>query len=101
MADSHDYEADLISVLDDEGNEHEFEIIDTIDIDDRHYVALLPLIDPDEDIADDADEAVVFEVVEEDGEEILATIDDDAEFDKVVAIFEERFNDLYEDDEEE
>ena len=48
MADSHDYEADLISVLDDEGNEHEFEIIDTIDIDDRHYVALLPLIDPDE-----------------------------------------------------
>lgn len=101
MADNHDFEPDLISVVDEEGNEHQFEIIDTLEFEDKRYVALLPAIDPDEDVADGDDEAVIFEIVEEDGEEILATIEDDDEFDRVASIFEERFNDLFEEEPEE
>ena len=34
------FDADLISLLDDEGNEFEFEIMDEIDYKDGHYYAL-------------------------------------------------------------
>lgn len=95
MADNHEFEADLISVLDDEGNEHQFEIIDTIEVEDKRYVALLPFVEPDEEITEEDDQAVIFEVIEEEGEEILTTIEDDDEFDRVASIFEDRLNELY------
>ena len=43
----------------------------------------------------------IFEVIEEDGEEQLQEVDDDALLDKLAAIFEERFNEAYFDGEEE
>ena len=39
------YEADLISLQDEDGNEYEFEVIDEIDYKDGHYYALMPLFD--------------------------------------------------------
>ena len=38
---------------------------------------------------------VILKVVEEDGEEILATIDDDDEYDEIADIFMGRLSDLY------
>lgn len=38
----HEYEADLLTLLDDEGQEHEFEIIDELENDDGHFLALVP-----------------------------------------------------------
>ena len=40
---SEEYGNDLVSVLDDEGNEHQFEVLDAIETDDGRYVALLPV----------------------------------------------------------
>ena len=37
---SDEYGADLVSVVDDEGNRHEFELVDAIETDDGRYVAL-------------------------------------------------------------
>lgn len=49
-----EYEADLITLVDDEGNEHEFEIIDEIDYEDGHYMALMPTgDDPEKEISSD------------------------------------------------
>ena len=90
----HEYEADLLTLLDDEGQEHEFEIIDELENDDGHF------LEPDE-IASDAETYYIFEVIEEDGEEQLQEVDDDALLDKLAAIFEERFNEAYFDGEEE
>ena len=39
MAD--EYGADLVTVMDDEGNEHQFELLDAIETDGGRYVALL------------------------------------------------------------
>ena len=48
--DDFSFDADLLSLLDDEGNEYEFEILDEIDYKDGHYYVLMPLFDlPEED----------------------------------------------------
>ena len=81
---SEEYGNDIISLMDEEGNETEYEMIDAVELDGQTYVALLPLYENPEDI------------VEEDGEEILLTINDEAEFDAVWQAFEDRLSDEYE-----
>ena len=95
------YEADLITLIDDEGNEHEFEIIDELDTDDGHYMALVPTQQEPEEISSEAETYYIFEVVEEDGEEQLQEVEDDALLDQLAEIFESRFNDAYYDEPEE
>ena len=94
MAD--EYGADLVTVLDDEGNEHQFELVDAIETDDGRYVALLPVYDnPAEGVNDDG-ELIILEVKEENGEELLVPIEDESTFEDIAEIFEERLSDLYE-----
>lgn len=94
---SNEYEADLITLLDDEGNEHEFEIIDEIDLDEGHFLALVPT---ENNTLADPDTYFVFEVAEEDGEEQLMEVEDDDLIDKLSQIFESRFEEaFYEEDE--
>ncbi len=85
-------EADLISLLDDEGNEYEFEVIDEIDYKDGHYFALMPLFDlPDQDI-EQGSTYMIFEAVEdENGDPQLAEIEDDDLLDEIAEIFEAGF----------
>lgn len=96
------YDANLISLLDDEGNEYEFEIIEELDYKDGHYYALMPLFDmPDEE--DSENVYMIFEdIMDENGEPQLAEIDDEALLDTLAELFEEKFDEaMYEDDEEE
>ena len=95
------YEADLITLIDDEGNEHEFEIIDELENDDGHYMALVPTQQEPEEISSEAETYYIFEVVEEDGEEQLQEVEDNALLDQLAEIFESRFNDAYYDEPEE
>lgn len=95
------YEADLITLIDDEGNEHEFEIIDELENDDGHYMALVPTQQEPEEISSEAETYYIFEVVEADGEEQLQEVEDDALLDQLAEIFESRFNDAYYDEPEE
>jgi len=90
-----DFEADLIVLLDDDGEEHSFEILDTLDYEDKTYYALYPLFeDPQEQVEADG-EYYIFEIVEEDGEEQLAEVEDDDLLDELDEIFRERFEALY------
>ncbi len=89
------YEADLLTLIDDDGHEHEFEIIDELEIDEGHFMALVPTQQDPDEIASDAETYYIFEVIEEDGEEQLQEVDDDAMLDKLADIFESRFNEAY------
>ena len=93
---SEEFGNDLVTVVDDEGNQHQFEIVDAIETDTGRYVALLPVYENPADLVDDDGELVILTVKEEDGEDVLLTIDDDEEFDEIAEIFEERLADLYE-----
>ena len=84
MADNMEKE-NIFTLTDEEGNESEFELLGELNIDDNIYLALIPL-DGDED------EYVILKVeVDENGDELLVTIDDDDEFDKVADAFEDTF----------
>jgi hypothetical protein len=82
---------DYYTITDDEGNEYEIEHLDTLELEDETYMAFVPV-----DEVDDP-EMVIFKVVEENGEMLFATIDDDNELEHV---YEEFMNRLFEDSDE-
>ncbi|HHU60599.1 MAG: DUF1292 domain-containing protein [Bacillota bacterium] len=79
----HDFgEGDSIVLVDEDDQEHTFTILEYVEIDEQLYAVLLPDENPEEG-------AFVFRVeVDEDGEEVLMDIEDDAEFEMVVGILE-------------
>ncbi|MBP3435881.1 MAG: DUF1292 domain-containing protein [Clostridia bacterium] len=93
---SEEYGNDLVTVVDDEGNQHQFEVLDAIETDDGRYVALVPVYDNPSDLINDDGELVILTVKEENGEDLLLPIEDDDEFEEIAEIFEERLADLYE-----
>ena len=63
----------VITLLDENGDETEFEVIATLDLNDDEYAVLLPM--------DGTDEAVIFKIIDEvDGESVLEYVFDDEEF---------------------
>ena len=93
---SGEYGNDLVTVVDDEGNQHQFEVLDAIETDTGRYVALVPVYDNPSDLINDDGELVILTVKEENGEDLLLPIEDDDEFEEIAEIFEERLADLYE-----
>jgi uncharacterized protein YrzB (UPF0473 family) len=93
--DDMDLGPDLLTLLDEEGEEHNFEVLDSAELDGFSYMALVPVLESPEDILDDADELVILRVVEEDGEEFLEAIEDEDEFERVGAFFTERLSETY------
>ena len=95
---SEEFEADLIVLLDEDGEEHSFEILDTLEHEDKTYYALYPLVEDPQAKVEANGEYYIFEVVEEDGEEQLAEVEDDQLLDELAEIFEKRFESLYDGD---
>jgi len=90
--DTDDMEVEIYTLTDEDGKESDFELIGRIDQDGQSYVALAPVDSDEENEGNENDEEagfVVLKVVEEDGEEIFVTIDDDEEFDRIADIFED------------
>ena len=92
---SEEYGNDYVVLTDEDGNEVEFQHIDTVEVDGETYMAFIPA----ELAVDEEAEVVILKVIEEDGEEILASVDDEDEADKVFDIVMERVEDMYEDEE--
>lgn len=86
-------ENDEIVLVDEEGVEHTFTLVDVVMVDDNRY-ALLEPTEPDDD---DEGGAYLFRLVTEDGEDRLVVVEDDAEFDRVVAVLEEFDEDMDDD----
>ena len=91
-----EYGDDYVVITDEDGQEYELELLDTIPIEGKEYRAFLPVSDDDEPY-----EMILFRVVEEDGEELLEVIDDDDEAERVYEAFMDRLFDDEEDEEDE
>ena len=82
------FDADLISLLDDEGNEYEFEVLDEIDHRDGHFMVLMPLFDlPEEDISSENTYVILESVEDENGEPQLAELDDSILMEEIDEIY--------------
>ena len=92
---SEEFGSDFITIVDDDGQEFELEVLDTMDYKDQTFVAFLPANidenDPDYGII------ILRSVIDENGDEIFESIDDDDELQDVY----EHFSVLLFDDEEE
>lgn len=93
---SEEYGNNLVSVLDEEGNQHQFEILDAIETDDGRYVALLPIYTEAEAAIEDDGELVILEVVNDNGDDLLVPIEDDEVFEDIANAFQERLEEYYE-----
>lgn len=77
------YEPDIISVNDEDGNEILFELLERYETDEDVYVAITRYYETDEEIVEGDYEVIILKVVSEDGEEYLAEIEDEMEFEQV------------------
>ena len=91
----------LYTLEDEEGNEQEFEVLGELEYEDAVYCALIPYYEKEEDLIQDDGEFVVLKKEIIDGEEMLCTIEDDAEYEAVGALFEQQLNAMFEDEDEE
>ena len=96
MPDMNEYTPELYELVDDQGNKKNFEMLDVAEIDGVQYFAMIPAIES-EDFLNDDGELVILKAIEDNGEEILASIDDDDEFDKVSEYFMKRLEEIFDD----
>lgn len=87
---SNEYEADLITLLDDDGKEHEFEIIDEIENDEGHFIALVPTLQGLIISLLSLTPTISLRLLGDEGEEQLMEVEDDETLDKLAEIFESR-----------
>ena len=83
---SEEYGNDFVTLIDEDGNEVEFEHIDTVEYNGVTYPAFIPA---EISIEEDA-EVVIMQIVEENGEELLEAVEDDEIADAVFNIVMER-----------
>ena len=95
-----DYQPDLVSLSDDEGNEYNFEVLDSFDENDTQYVAMTPYSDEGELDEEMDGSLVIMKVIEENGENYFVEIEDDDEYERIANEFVSRLQDYYEIDEQ-
>ncbi len=95
MSEMNEYTPELFELIDEDGNKKNFELMDCAEINGEQYYAMVPAVE-DEDILNADLDLVILKVIEEDGEEILASIDDDDEFEEVSGFFMNRMEEAFE-----
>lgn len=95
-----EFNPDLLTVTDEEGQEHTFEVLDAIDYNNERYLAVVPVFEDETQLAEEDLNLIIMKVNEQDGEEFLDIVDDDEEFYEVGDLFAERLSGLYDVEEE-
>ncbi len=95
MSENENYEPDIISVTDDDGNEILFELLERYENDNGVYVAITEYRDDAEDIVETDYEVIILKVAEENGDEYLEEIEDEAEYNEVSEILMNKIEQQY------
>ena len=84
---SEEYGNDFVTLIDEDGNEVEFEHIDTVEYEGVTYLAFIPA---ELSVEEDAEVVIMLVVTDENGEELLEGVEDDDIADAVFNIVMER-----------
>lgn len=95
---SEEFSPTFVTVTDEDGNDIELELVDTLEHNGQKYLAFFPAETEDSDEEDPDTGLVILKAVTENGEELLSTLDSDEELDAVYDLFMEA---LFEDEEDE
>lgn len=88
----------IVTLLDENGKEVQFDLVMTFDYEGKRYAALLPMDDVD-GVADD--EVVLLEIVREGGDETYRAIENPVLLDEVFNEFIELFDETFDGEEDE
>lgn len=90
MAEAFDQE-DIFTLIDEDGTEAEFGLLGTTELEGVLYAAMVPLKKAADGTYDvDGEEYVILkQTKDENGEDVMVTVDDDEECDRVADIFED------------
>lgn len=94
---SEEYGSDYITIVDENGSEFELEHLDTIEFEGETYMAFLPA---DMDENDEDYGIIILKTILENGEELLSSVDDENELDRVYDHFMQILFNSDEEDEE-
>ena len=87
------YGSDFITIVDDDGNEYELEVLSELEYNGCTYLAVIPAAGSQENLEM---EVSILKSTEEDGESILSAIEDEAELE---AVYDLIMDSLYEEEE--
>ncbi len=92
MGNNGEERTDILVLVDDEGNEHEFALIDRLQVDLYDYAILVPVRyhEEEDDYIDLEDDAYIFRIEAGEEEDALVEVEDEAEWAKVAELWEER-----------
>ena len=92
-----EYDPEIYTLTDEDDNELHFALLGTLEHEGCVYKALIPV---NEDGEEESNEYVILKcAVDENGEDVLETIEDDEEFDRIADIFDDEFSDILYDEE--
>ncbi|WP_124098025.1 DUF1292 domain-containing protein [Ruminococcus sp. Marseille-P6503] len=98
---SEEYTPDLYTLEDEDGHEQVFEMLDAMEYEGEKYYALTPYYEnPEETLGDDG-EVVILKSDFDGDEEIMVSIDDDEEYERIGNIFMKRIEEMFEFDDDE
>lgn len=95
-----DYTPDIYTLIDEDGKEQSFELIDTLEEGGERYYAMVPYFENPDDLVSSDSSLVILKSEFVDNEETLVTIDSEDEYDRIGAIFMQRIERMYEEMEE-
>ena len=84
MSEELDCTPDLYTLIDEDGKEQTFEMLDAIEQDGEKYFALVPYSENPDELIESDGELVILKSQVDGEEEILVSIDNDDEFDKII-----------------
>ena len=93
------FNPDIYTLVDEENVEQQFELLDIMEMDDERYFALIPYYEnPEEMLSEDEDGDLIIlkSQMVENGEELMVSIDDDDEYQRVGNIFLEKLSQMFE-----
>lgn len=92
-----EYGNDILTLTDEDGNELEFEVIATLELDGQNYVAMTEVFDDPAKMLESDGQLIVMKFLEDNtGDTVLVTLDSNEELTRVVHEFEKILEEEYE-----
>lgn len=93
--DSEFFEPTNYTLIDEEGIEHQFELLDSLEENGITYYAMTPVLSDPQALEDSDGELIILKGETHEGEEVLVTIDNEEEHDRIGNCFLERFEKIW------
>ena len=86
---SDEFGPSFITLTDEDGNDIELEYVDALEYEGQTYMAFFPAVEDEADEESEDYGLVILKSVMENSEELLSTLDDEAELEKIYELFME------------